>query len=103
MDDQIPIQPQPFPQTMWLPQRFYPSVQEEEFMMNTGQYWDPPQLPINNGPPPGFKWRGGRGRARWNNFSGGYFNSFRGNVNRNNQRRTRGGPYGRRDGHLSKR
>jgi len=97
MGDQIPIQPQPFPPSMWLPQPSYPSVQEEELMMNPGQYWDPAQLPINNGPPASFKWRGSRGHARWNNFSGGYFNSFRGNMNRKNKR---GGRYSQRDGHL---
>lgn len=82
-----------------------PPAQDDQWMGPPGppmphdQHWGQ-QQPPNNGPPPHFeRGGGGRGHTRWDNTRGGNYDSYRGKMNRNNQRGSRGGPYNRRGGH----
>lgn len=109
MGDQMPLQPQPFPPQQSQPQLHSPSIQEEQWIggvppeppMKHDQHWGPQQPPLNNGPPPHFeRCGGGRGHTRWDNSRGSNYDSYRGKMNRSNQRGNRGGSYSRRGGHL---
>ncbi|CAH1736219.1 serine/threonine-protein phosphatase 1 regulatory subunit 10 isoform X2 [Aphis gossypii] len=84
-----------------------PPVQEDQWMgppgppMQHDHHWGQQQPPPNNGPPHFERGGGGggRGHTRWDNPRGGNYDSYRGKMNRNNQRGNRGGPYNRRGGH----
>jgi len=118
MGDQMPQQPQPLsmqqqqqqqqqppPPLQQQQQQQHPPVQEDQWMGPTGppmqhdQHWGQQQPPPNNGPPHFERGGGGRGHTRWDNPRGGNYDSYRGKINRNNQRGNRGGPYNRRGGH----
>eukprot|EP00102_Acyrthosiphon_pisum_P001948 XP_001942920.3 PREDICTED: putative mediator of RNA polymerase II transcription subunit 26 [Acyrthosiphon pisum] len=117
MGDQMPQQPQPLSlqqqpqppplqqQQQQQQQQQHPPVQEDQWMGPTGppmqhdQHWGQQQPPPNNGPPHFERGGGGRGHTRWDNPRGGNYDSYRGKINRNNQRGNRGGPYNRRGGH----
>lgn len=83
-----------------------PPAQNDQWMGPPGppiqhdQHWGQQQPPSNNGPPPQFeRGGGGRGHTRWDNTRGGNYDSYRGKMNRNNQRGNRGGLFNRRGGH----
>ncbi|XP_060876744.1 serine/threonine-protein phosphatase 1 regulatory subunit 10-like [Metopolophium dirhodum] len=109
MGDQMPQQPQPLSLQQQPPppplQQQHPPVQEDQWMGPTGppmqhdQHWGQQQPPPNNGPPHFERGGGARGHTRWDNPRGGNYDSYRGKINRNNQRGNRGGPYNRRGGH----
>lgn len=106
MGDQMPPQqPQGMPsQQQPQPQHHPPPMQEDQWMgppgppMQHDQHWGQQQPPPNNGHPH-FERNSGRGHTRWDNNRGGNYDSYRGKMNRSNQRGSRGGPYNRRGGH----
>jgi len=107
INDQMPQQSQPMQPQQQPPQQHHPPmpVPDDQWMGQPGppmqhdQHWGQQQGPINNGPPH-FERGGGRGHTRWdNNSRGGNYDSYRGKMNRNNQRGNRGSPYNRRGGH----
>lgn len=111
MGDQMSQQQQPLQpehQHQQPPSHHSMPPQEDQWMGPPGppmqheqQHWGPQQPPQNNGPPHFERGGGGgRGHSRWDNPRGGNYDSYRGKMNRNNQRGGRGcGPYNRRGGH----
>ncbi|VVC44557.1 Hypothetical protein CINCED_3A000845 [Cinara cedri] len=108
MGEQIPQQqPQSIPPQQQQQQPLPPQhlAQEDQWMGPSGppiqhdQHWGQQQPPVNNGPPH-FE-RSNRNHTRWDNNSrgGNNYDSYRGKMNRNNQRGNRGGPFNRRGGH----
>lgn len=110
MGDQVPQQNQPLPMQQQQPPPQHPPIQEDQWMpgppgppMQHDQPWGQQHPPPNNGPPHFERGGGSRGHTRWDNNprgGGNYEPSYRGKMNRNNQRGNRGGPYNRRGGHL---
>jgi len=106
LGDQMPQHLHPMsPQQQPPPQHHPPPpIQDDQWMgppgppMQHDQHWGQQQPPPNNGPPH-FERTSGRGHSRWDNSRNSNFDSYRGKMNRSNQRGNRGGPYNRRGSH----